>query len=82
MQPFFNNGRNVTTDNFFTSAKLATQLIQKQTSLVGTLNKNRREVPVSLKKRKEKPHSSKLFKSGDITYLTVYRGKKEKRADP
>ena len=67
MQPFLNKGR---TDNYFTSVKLATQLKKKQTSLLGTVNKIRREVPLSLRKKKEELHSSKLYKSGDIT-LTV-----------
>lgn len=77
MGPYLNKGRNVTTDNYFTSVKLATQLKEKQTSLLGTVNKIRREVPSCLKKMKEELHSCKLYKSGDIT-LTVYQGKVKK----
>jgi len=57
--------------------KLATQLKEKQTSLLGTVNKTRREVPLPLKKMKEQRHSCKLYKSGDIT-LNAYQGKVNK----
>jgi len=77
MHPYLRKGRNVTTDNYFTSVKLATQLKEKQTSLLGTVNKIRREVPLPLKKMKEELHSCKLYKSGDIT-LTAYQGKVNK----
>ena len=51
--------------------KLATQLKEKQTSLLGTVNKIRREVPESLKKIKEEEelHSCKLYQSGDINLI-------------
>jgi len=47
MEPLFNKGYNVTTDNFFTSLKLLKQLQEKKTSLVGTINRARRELPPS-----------------------------------
>ena len=50
MQPYLGKGRNVTTDNFFTSYSLAKQLLQK-TSIVGTVNKARKELPPSAKKQ-------------------------------
>ena len=37
--------RNVTTDNFFTSVPLARALLAKKLSLVGTLHKNKSEIP-------------------------------------
>lgn len=40
--------RNVTTDNWFTSVELMQMLKQKQLTLVGTLKKNKREVPPQL----------------------------------
>ena len=57
--------------------KLANQLKEKLTSLLGTVNKIRREVPLPLRKMKENLHSCKLDKSGDIT-LTAYQGKVNK----
>ncbi|XP_068222576.1 uncharacterized protein [Palaemon carinicauda] len=42
MDPYLNKGRNVTTDNYFTSVNLAKQLKKKGTSIIGTMNKIRR----------------------------------------
>ena len=39
VESYLGKGRSVTTDNFFISTHLATQLWKKKTSLVGTLNK-------------------------------------------
>lgn len=44
-QPFLNNGRNITVDNWFTSEELADHLLQNNTTLVGTLRQNRRCIP-------------------------------------
>jgi len=37
-------GRTVTADNFFTSISLATKLLAKRTTLVGTIRSNKREL--------------------------------------
>ena len=71
IQPFLDKERNVTTDNYFTSVTLTTQLKQKQTSFLGTVKKIRREVPLSLRKPLSL-YFSKLYKFVDIT-LTVYQ---------
>lgn len=49
------NGRNVTCDNFFTSHSLATKLKSQQMTLVGTIRKNRKEMPPILVDMKKKP---------------------------
>ena len=77
MRPYLCKGRNVTTDSYFTSLKLAKQLKEKRTSLLGIMNKIRREVPLPLRKMKEKLHSCKLYKCGDTT-LTAYQIKVNK----
>ena len=46
MEPYINKGRNVTCDNFFTSLLLAEYLKTKNTSIMGTVNRDRREIPV------------------------------------
>ena len=51
MEPYLRKRRNGTTDNFFTSYGLAKQLLQKKTSIVGTVNKNIRELSLSAKTR-------------------------------
>jgi hypothetical protein len=48
MYPYLNKGRNVTTDNFFTSGSLAGKLKAKDTSIVGTISRTRREIPAVL----------------------------------
>ena len=45
MKPFYNTGRNVVMDNFFTSFSLAAELIPKNLTILGTMRKNRREIP-------------------------------------
>ena len=45
MEPYIKNGRNFTTDNFFTSIKLCKDLASKRTSIVGTVNKICHELP-------------------------------------
>ena len=70
--------RNVTTDNFFTSLNLAKELALKATSIVGTVNKVRRELPPSaaLDKTKEL-HSTSILKHENCT-LTIYKCKPTK----
>lgn len=77
ISPYENKGRNVTTDNFFTTLKLAQTLKAKNTSLVGTVKRSRREIPLSVKMSKSTLHSTTVLTHKDIS-LTVYQGKKEK----
>ena len=48
-EQFLNERRNITFGNFFGSVTLAKLLKSKKTSIVGTVNKIRREVPKSIK---------------------------------
>ncbi|XP_056144379.1 piggyBac transposable element-derived protein 4-like [Lampris incognitus] len=74
--PYLEKGRNITTDNFFTSLRLANILQKKKTSLVGTLGKRKREMPPSAKEKAE-PFSTKVLKCGDVT-LTICQGRPSK----
>ena len=76
MQPYQGKGRNVTTDNFFTLYSLAKQLLQK-TSIVGTVNKVRRELPPSAKKQATR-YSTVVLKTDDVATLTIYQCKPTK----
>ncbi len=51
-EPFLGKGRNITTDNFFTSLKLATALQAKKTSLVGTQGRTIASCPPPQKRRR------------------------------
>jgi hypothetical protein len=77
MNPFLSKGRNVTTDNFFTSQRLADSLSAKGTSIVGTVRPNRRELPPICKDTTQERFSSKVLVNGQKT-LTVYKCKPKK----
>ena len=77
MEPLFGKGHNVTCDNFFTSLKLMKQLRDKKTSLVGTVNRARRELPPSVADTSTERYSTRLLKHEDFT-LTIYRCKPSK----
>lgn len=49
-------GRNVTCDNFFTSYELAKQLKARKMTIVGTIRRNRKEIPPILLDMKKKPN--------------------------
>lgn len=51
-QPVLNCGRTLVTDNWYTSVDLATQLLENQTHLIGTLRKNRVGVPKEVVEKK------------------------------
>ena len=62
MKPFFKKGYNVTMDNFFTSGNLAENLKAEKTILLGTIRKQRKEVPKIEAMMKDKPlHSSEVY---------------------
>jgi hypothetical protein len=46
---YLHQGRTITTNNFFTSIPLAEKLVEKKTSLVGTIRANNREIPLPVK---------------------------------
>jgi hypothetical protein len=51
-------GRNVTTDNFFTSVDLANQL--KKKTLVGKMKQNKREIPQEFKPARQRDEKSSI----------------------
>ena len=77
IEPYKKTGRNVTTDNFFTSINLAKTLKQQGLSLVGTVNRIRKEIPQEIKKMREDLYATKVFEHDGCT-LTVYQAKPTK----
>ena len=68
--PFFNDGRNVTGDRFFTSMDVATELLNRNTTYLGTMQKNKRDIPAILHEPREQFDSIFAF-GGDRKRLTV-----------
>jgi len=54
-------GRNVTCDNFFTSLSLARKLLEKNVTLVGTIRKNKPELPPEMVSTKERKPFTTMF---------------------
>uniref|UniRef100_A0A8C5DVD5 PiggyBac transposable element-derived protein domain-containing protein n=10 Tax=Gouania willdenowi TaxID=441366 RepID=A0A8C5DVD5_GOUWI len=77
MEPFMDKGRTVTTDNFFTSLTLARRLLSRKTTILGTVNKIRREIPQSTRKMDRKEFTTQVFSTTGAT-LTVYAPKRKK----
>ncbi len=78
LEPYFNKGYNITCDNYFTSLPLAQQLVEKKTTLVGTMRLNRKELPPIVADTKSKPlFDTQVLVSAGIT-LTIYKAKPSK----
>ena len=78
---FERNGHNITCDNYFTSLKLTQDLANKGCSLVGTIRKNRRELPdIDVIMKKRQVFDSCFFSPNFPceTVLTAYKCKKNK----
>ena len=60
-QPLFGSGRNITTDNFFTSIPLTTALLKEKLTLLGTLRANKSEIPRQFQKDNAREVYSSLF---------------------
>jgi hypothetical protein len=81
MQPYFKFGHNVTCDNFFTSNTLAEDLKKEKTSIVGTIRKNRRELPNTLPAIETSliRYDSKFLVNKENNFsLTIYKCKPNK----
>nr|XP_012148086.1 PREDICTED: piggyBac transposable element-derived protein 4-like [Megachile rotundata] len=80
VEPYVGCGRNITTDNFFTSLPLATKLLAKKTTIVGTIRANRKELPRSAKLKNDDMalFSTKLYRSNNCM-LTIYKAKTRKK---
>ena len=79
MEPYHNNGHNVTMDNFFTCTKLARKLKDKGSSIVGTVRSNRREMPPLTSYPNQYLHDSTILQDREIkASLTIYKAQRQK----
>lgn len=79
IEPFQNLGYNVCCDNFFTSLQLAKKLTAKETSVVGTMRKNRRELSPAIVQNCATQYESKFFWQKESKACVVtYQCKKQK----
>lgn len=77
-EPFFGSGRDVCTDNYFTSHSLARQLLEKNLTLLGTIRSNRREIPPLLRERQGIYESRFLFDHDNGISIVAYQSKRNK----
>lgn len=77
-EPIYESGRNITADNWFTSLKLVKNLEKKRLSYVGTVRKNRRELPNSFITAKNRNRYDSLFGYTKNETLVSYVPKKGK----
>jgi hypothetical protein len=79
MEPYVGKGYNITTDNFFTSKRLAMTLKIKRITIVGTVRKNRKEIPPNAMQGRKELHATDAYVSETADcLLCVYQSKPSK----
>lgn len=68
--PLNGSGRNITTDNFFTSHALGQFLLEKNLTLLGTVRQNRKELPRKLLPKKRDAYESMFAFTPDTTLVS------------
>lgn len=77
-KPIYDSGRNITADNWFSSITLANELLEKKITLVSTLRKNKRELPIQFVSTKNRAENSTLFGFAKKMTIASYIPKKNK----
>lgn len=78
VSPWINSGRSVTTDNYFTDVELAEDLLGLRTTLVGTIRKNKRDIPQELQPCRLRTENSSIFAFDRQLTLVSYVPRKGK----
>ena len=73
--PYFNRGHCITTDNFFTTFRLSSDLLKKKTTLIGTLKSDKQQLPLIAKAKQQPLYSSLFFEHNSGCMITVYQTK-------
>lgn len=70
-EPLYNSNRNITADNWFSSVELVNALKSKKLTYVGTLKKNKREIPKEFQASKSREVGTSLYGyTKDMTLLS------------
>lgn len=80
-EPYIGSGRRVVFDNFFTSIPLCEELVERNLPCIGTLRKNKREIPVIVQdalKDNSRATGSRLHVYNNDLMMTSYIPKKNK----
>ena len=75
---FLKNERNITCDNFFTNLELGRKLLMQNFTIVGTIRKNRTELPAEFVSTKDRKESITLYgyqKEATIVSYYIKKGK-------
>ncbi|XP_050063261.1 piggyBac transposable element-derived protein 4-like [Aphis gossypii] len=78
VEPIVGTNRNITGDNWFTSIPLITSLKEKKLTYVGTIRKNKREIPKEFLPNKQRVETSTVFGFQKDCTLVSYCPKKNK----
>lgn len=69
---YIGKGRTITMDNFFTSCGLAEQLLDKNTTIVGTIRKNKPDLPAEFTQKTKREIGSSKFCFNNMLTLVSY----------
>ena len=72
------SGRNITVENFFSSVPLAKELLSRDLTMIGTIRKNKVEIPLAFKHRRQEmciPLNLVLAKKVKSCFVRMYQGK-------
>lgn len=78
VEPIYNTGRNITADNWFTDIPLVDYLQTKKLSYVGTIKKNKRQLPLNFVATKGRQERTSLFGFQKEATIVSYIPKKGK----
>jgi hypothetical protein len=77
ISPISGSGRNVTVDNWFTSVPLAMKLLKDHNlALLGTIRKNKKEIPPQLVQTRNKAVNTSIFRFQKEITMVSYVPKK------
>lgn len=77
-KPIEKSNRNITADNYFSSVEIVDELKRRGLTFVGTVRKNKREIPPEFNADKSRPVGSTLYGFSDQKTLLSFVPKKNK----